>query len=409
MGLAQVYGPVTLFHRYVLRGTLITSLAGIAMFAFLLLAGVIVKEMLDMAAEGHLTLPVFFRLIQLKFPDLFVYALPVGLMTGILLTMGRLSAQHEMTAFRSSGISVFRISCSVIALAILGAAGSLIVNFYYGPRAATAFRQEKESIIQRDPLRFLQEKTFVKGFKGLVIYVGEKEGALLKDLWIWELDDQNRAKRFIRAESGEVHYNQDENHLILVPYRGTFELRDPEAPEDFKKIRTALSFESTSIVMPLDKIFGRVTFQKKLKWMTFQELRTLEALEKEKIAQARTVEEREAARDDYYKIKMTFHQKFAMGFSVISFAMIGIPLGIQVSRKETSANLFLAMGLAIGYYFLMMAISWLDGAHKYRPDLLIWAPNFLYQGIGFWLFYRADRGKKSPDVPVGLETARPLD
>ena len=54
----------------------------------------------------------------------------------------------------------------------------------------------------------------------------------------------------IRAESGEVQYNQDENHLILVPYRGTFELRDPEAPEDFKKTRTSLSFESTSILRP---------------------------------------------------------------------------------------------------------------------------------------------------------------
>ncbi len=378
------------------------------MFAFLLLAGEIVKDMLDMAAEGHLTISVFIRLISLKFPDLLVYALPVGLLTGILLTMGRLSAQSELTAFRASGVSIFRLSSSVIVLSILGTVASLVVNFYYGPRATAAFRQEKESIIQRDPLRFLQEKTFVKGFSGLIIYVGEKNGAELKDLWIWELDEQNRVVRFTRAESGVVRYNQDANELVLVPYMASVEIRDPDAPEDFKKIRASLSFETTKMVLSLDRIFGRVTFQKKLKWMTFKELQTVES---EALAQMKTgnPEERVEAKVIYHKAKMAFHEKFAMGFSVLSFALIGVPLGVSVSRKETSANLFLALGLALAYYFMMMAISWMDGLPQYRPELLFWVPNFMYQGIGCWLFYRADRGKKSKEVPAGIETARPLD
>ena len=122
-----------------------------------------------------------------------------------------------------------------------------------------------------------------------------------------------------------------------------------------------------------------------------------------------TEEEQTEADERYHKAKMVFHEKFAMGFSVISFALIGIPLGISSSRKETSANLFLALGLALAYYFMMMGISWMDGMRQYRPDLLLWAPNFLYQGIGFWLFIRTDRGKKSNDVPFGIETARPSD
>ena len=83
------------------------------MFAFLMLMGRIIKDMLDMAANGHLTIPVFLRLVQLMIPDLLVYALPVGLLTGILLTMGRLSAQNEVTAFRASGVSIFRLASSV--------------------------------------------------------------------------------------------------------------------------------------------------------------------------------------------------------------------------------------------------------------------------------------------------------
>lgn len=381
-------------------------MGAVAMFAFLLLMGAVVKDMLDLLAEGHLTIPIFIRLIQLRFPDLLVYALPVGLLTGILLTMGRLSAQSEITALRSAGVSIFRLSSSVIVFAILGAVASLLVNFYYGPRAMASFRQEKEAIIQKNPLSFIQEKTFVRGFSGLVIYVGEKDGDELKDLWIWQLDDENRVRQFIRAESGEVRYNQDQNTLVLVPYRGTFEARDPESPEDFRKVRTALSFETTSLVLSLDKIFGRVTFQKKLKWMTFQELRDVEKAAREEMNSA-DPETQQAGYERFHKAKMAFHEKFAMGFSVISFALIGVPLGIRSSREETSANLFLAMGLALGYYIMMMSISWMDGLYQYRPDLLFWIPNFIYQGIGCWLFIRGDRGKKSKDVPADAQTARP--
>lgn len=381
-------------------------MGSVAMFAFLLMTGAVVKDMLDLLAEGHLTIPIFFRLVQLRFPDLLVYALPVGLLTGILLTMGRLSAQSEITALRSSGVGIFRLSSSVIVFSILGALASLMVNFYFGPRAMASFRQEKEAIIQKNPLSFIQEKTFVRGFSGLVIYVGEKDGDQLRDLWIWELDDENRAKRFTRAESGEVRYNQEENTLVLIPYRGSFEARDPDSPEDFRKIRAALSFESTSMVLSLDKIFGKVTFQKKLRWMTFKELKEVEADARAQMESANS-EERKEATERLHKAKMAFHEKFAMGFSVISFALIGVPLGIQASRKETSANLFIAIGLALGYYVMMMAVSWMDGMHKYRPDLLFWVPNFLYQGIGFWLFIRADRGSKNNDAPKELATARP--
>ena len=51
----------------------------------------------------------------------------------------------------------------------------------------------------------------------------------------------------------------------------------PRFAGDFRKIRAALSFESTSMVLSLDQIFGKVTFQKKLKWMTFKELQEVEA------------------------------------------------------------------------------------------------------------------------------------
>ena len=47
---------------------------------------------------------------------------------------------------------------------------------------------------------------------------------------------------------------------------------------------------------------------------------------------------------------------------MLSFALIAIPLGIKVSRKETSANLGLAVALAMAYYIVTIMVGWVDNA-----------------------------------------------
>ena len=63
----------------------------------------------------------------------------------------------------------------------------------------------------------------------------------------------------------------------------------------------------------------------------------------------------------------------------------------DVSRRETSANLGLALVLVLGYYFLTVMIKWLDRHPEYRPDLLLWVPNLLFLALGIWLFRRIEK------------------
>jgi lipopolysaccharide export system permease protein len=76
---------------------------------------------------------------------------------------------------------------------------------------------------------------------------------------------------------------------------------------------------------------------------------------------------------------------------VFSLAIFGVPLAIHVGRKESSANLAIALVIAMTYYFLIIAVSWLEGVPALRPDILIWLPNIIFQGVGFYLIQRANR------------------
>ena len=72
-----------------------------------------------------------------------------------------------------------------------------------------------------------------------------------------------------------------------------------------------------------------------------------------------------------------------------SLAILGIPLGIRVSRSETFVNIGIALALALTFYMLTTFISWLEDHPSLRPDILVWIPNILYQVVGFILLRKA--------------------
>lgn len=364
------------------------------MFAFLILTMSLVKDMLRLLAEGQLSIDAFFGLTWKLLPFAFVYALPMGFITGVLLTMGRLSAENEITSLRAAGISVIRLSSSVFLLAMIGTTVSLVVNFYYGPIAKTEYRQQLKNTIQTNPLGFIVEKTFVKDFPGSVIYVGKKEAEMLYDVWIWKLDDESKVTSFARAERGRFAFLENSAELQLDAEQVTIEYRDEADPENF---RTRNFFPASANRFPfsfsLEKILGRETLARKLTWMTFDELQD-EIGRYDEIARVSTGKVREEAEDNLLKAKMVFHKNFAMGFSVLSFACFAIPLGLKTSRKETSANLGIGVGMGLLYYLAIISIGMLDGKPELRPELLFWIPNLAYQIFGAWLFFKLDHGKK---------------
>ena len=91
------------------------------------------------------------------------------------------------------------------------------------------------------------------------------------------------------------------------------------------------------------------------------------------------------------ELQVHIQKNFAMAFSVFSLAIFGVPLAIQVGRKETYANLGIALVIAMSYYFLMIIVSWMESNPALRADLLIWLPNIIFQSVGFWLIHKASR------------------
>lgn len=366
---------------------MLTCVGSVGLFAFVLLVGNALKDLLGYVLAGQLDPATFVRLIGLLLPYVVSFALPMGMLTGVLLVLGRMSSDREITAIRASGVSVAGVSAPIFFFALVGVVAGAMINFEYMPRARLAYQQQLADAIRADPLSLIVPKTFTREFPGLIIHVGEKEGHRLTDIWVWELDAEKRVQRAARAESGLVSFDEPGNKLVLKLHNLLVEQRDEKDPEDFSNVRSAAAMGEATFDLPLDRVTGGRTVRTKLKWMTFGQL----------MAEWRRLERTDPAVPDaerkrqQMRVQVTIHEKFATAFAVLSFAIIAIPLGIKVSRKETSANLGIALLLVMGYYFATVVAGWFDNKPHLRPDLLMWLPNIGFQGLGGWLFYRVDR------------------
>lgn len=376
-----------LIHRHIFWNVVLTCAGSVGLFSFVLLVGRALKELLGYVLAGQLDFFTVGRLLALMAPYMVTFALPMGVLTGVLLVLGRMSSDREIIAIRASGVSVAGISAPIFFFALLGVAAGIFINFEYMPRSQTLYQRELANAIRADPLSLIIPKTFTREFTGLIIHVGAKDGTKLTDIWVWELDAEKRVRRAARAQSGDVAYDEAGNKLVLRLRELLVEQRDDKDPEDFANVRAAAAMEEATFDLPLDKVTGGRTVRTKLKWMTFGEL----------MGEWRRLERRDPAITDadrkrqQMRVQVTIHEKFATAFAVLSFAVIAIPLGIKVSRKETSANLGVALLLVIGYYLGTIFAGLADGRPELRPDLLMWLPNLGFQALGAWMFYKVDR------------------
>jgi lipopolysaccharide export system permease protein len=380
---------VNLLDRHIFKSVLFTCAGAVGLFAFVLMLGNVVRDLLGYLLSGQLPVATFVRLVWLLIPAVAIYALPMGMLTGVLLTLGRLSADSEITAMRAAGLSLARIARPVLLLGALGTALGIYVNFVSMPYARVQYHKELPAAVRANPLSFIAPKTFIRDFPGFVIYVGEKQGGVMRDFWLWQLDRNSRVTQLVRAESGRFEYDDATNELILTLTHAQIEERNPKNPEDFSESPRVGSFEKSEPQrLSLSRLFGTTTIRQKLPWMTYPELRA----EEKRVAALPFAPEaaKEHARA-VMKVRLTVQEKFNTSLAVLSFALIGVPLGIKISRRETSANLGLAVLLALGYYMLTVSVSWLDRHPEYHPDVLLWLPNVIFLTLGVWLFLRIER------------------
>lgn len=149
-------------------------------------------------------------------------ALPLAVLLSSLITFGNLGENSELTAIKSSGISMFRTFQPLIFLTIFISFSSFYFQNYVGPKANMKLAQLILSMKQKSPELEIPEGIFYDGIPNSNLYVQKKdvETGKLYGIMIYRMTGSYEDQAIILADSGMLQSTADKKHLLLSLWSG---------------------------------------------------------------------------------------------------------------------------------------------------------------------------------------------
>jgi len=367
--------PRTLW-LYITREVVLYTLLGLAAITVVMVTRSLVRVLDDLIGAGFL-LEDLLTVVRLLATMLFVYALPVSFLFGVLLAIGRMASDVEVTAMRACGIGVAGI---LLPVAVLGA-GLSALTLELTLDVEPAARRDMTTAVSR---MLVRGASVVAGQFNTVgdrtLYADEREGTnRLRGIVISDRTDPERPF-VIFAEEGEMRLDADTGELSLLLERGDLHV-EPESVLDARYQR--VTFERFEYTIDVGRMLGPRAYPR-AKEMSLEELRdTAERIEAD--------EPGLLLRDERRVYLTDLQRRYATPVAPMLFALVGVPLGMRRTRGARSFGVLLCAALAFVYYGLQTFCEFLATGGALGPMVALWIPNAVFAALGLALLARARR------------------
>ena len=371
---------IRVLNRYMLGDFLRNFLTTLFVLTFVMYVGAVVQA-IDYMARG-ISGPLIMKIFALNIPFTLSFVIPMSVLTTVLLHFGRLSADGEITALKSCGVSLWQIASPLILCSVLLSGVCLYINAELSPRSHFARRQMLRELGEEDPLALLDEGRFVSDFPGIKVYIGKKTSTQLEDIILYQFDEKG-TRAEVRARTGQVTYDSETRTMEINLEQVRLTEFDKTDPSDLSKART-LSADSYPVVLDLRQMLQKSKINKKPSDMTFSELvqaiqnirQTFPDIQEEDVPRMRA------------KMAVDANQRLALALSCFSFTLMAIPLGMRSHRKESSIGIGMALVLFFLFYLFIIISDAMVDFPEWRPDMIPWIPVLGCQAIGFALLHK---------------------
>lgn len=357
---------IPLLDRYLWRHVRDLFLFGVGVFTVLLLINhlfFLARLVLQQGAPFVVAL----QLLVYRMPYFLAFSFPMAMLLAALMTVGRLSDAQEITAMRIGGVSLTRITASVVAAGVLVAVLTVGVNEWVVPGAESQYRQALTRLIE-EPRRAVQDEVlFQETQDGIrsVYFVrhffadqGRMEGVVVNQF------EQGRLQRVIEAQ--EARYVGEQ----WVFHRGTMYLFTGSTTVATRFDRLVLALRRTPRELALP--------QREPAEMSIRELRA-------------AIRMLQRSRQSTNRYAVEVHSKLAVPASAALFALLAAPLGLRPHRGGTSIGFGLTIVVLVAYYILLSMTLTLGQGGRLPPALAAWLPDAVLAAVGAALVWMADR------------------
>jgi lipopolysaccharide export system permease protein len=435
-----------LIYRHLLGTFVPPFFFGLSVTTFVLMIDVLSKY-IDLFLEKGIHVGLATEVLFLSLGHTFALSIPMAVLVGTLMSIGSLAADHEITALRANGVSLYQTTMPLLGMGTLLCALMIFYNHYVLPESNHRLTNLLIEIHQLRPTLRVEPNMFVRIDDRYTIFVREKNDRTGELRGVKLYQARGRGDRFpdvIVARTGVLR--------TVAPGRIELELRSgemhsmPDTRNTATYQRTAFSRQTFNIDLGPEGS-ARSREQRGQREMNLshlahgrrEELGQMEDAQRE----ARTVLQRAllalgslrspapvdpaagagpgasapfaAYRDlvaattrdasalalkaqlvDAHRLKASqyaveYHKKFAIPVACIVFVLLGVPLGVSTGRGGRGVSTGISLAAFLVYYLFLTGGEKLADRGRLSPWLSMWMANFVLGGLGVALLIRSVR------------------
>lgn len=343
-----------ILDRYILKSVLAIFFG--CLFTFLFLYIIIdVFSHLDDILKQQVGIIILAEYYLSFLPIIFVQVTPISCLLSILYTFGKLNRDNEIIAMRSSGLSIFQISKTVIVFGIIASAFVFWVNDRFVPQSLAWTEQiktamEKGSKKQEGKKQESITNLSMYGLKNRLYFISRfnAETSTMYGITILEHDEHQNITKKIVANKGVyseglwkfyqcITYDFDQNGQIKEePHFAQEEIMSiPESPSDFLSQRQRPDFMT---IAQIDDYIWKLS--------------------------------KSGAVSVVNNLKVDLYQRFTMPLTSVIIILLGIPFSLMIRKRATGLS-SIGVSIMVGFlYYGLNAISIALGKKGMFPPLV---------------------------------------
>lgn len=445
---------MSLLNRHLLRATAGPFLFGFFVVTFVLIIDILYKFVELFVSKG-VPFPLAAEVLLLSLGHTFALSVPMAVLIGVLMGVGQLAADSEITAMKASGIGLYRILRPLLGGALLVTVALTAYNHFVFPRSNHRLANLLYDIHHTRPMMEVREQMFTEITPDFTIFVEHKDDRTneIAGVVILEKEDptsqvptmttaergriiplhESDALR-VELEDGEIHDLPDQKDLSRYSVtrfkRHVINVADVE--RDFRESgRTSRGDREMDLLQLLDA--ARAERENRDKAIA-QNVKTAAELAAKQWAlldpagraaritrpgrdQGRIPvnERRSMLRNTQQEVTrvarangfqrnilrnyeqrenqymVEFHKKFAIPVACLVFVLLGLPMAVTTARSGKGVSMGLALAVYLVYYLFLVGGEKLADRGRLDPAVAMWLADAVLGALGVLILVRTVR------------------
>ena len=443
-----------LIYKHLLRAVSGPFVFGFCVSTFVLMIQVLYRY-IDLFVSKGVPFLMATEVLILSLGHTIALSIPMAVLIGVLMGIGQLAADHEITALKASGVGLYSVLAPLLVGAGLIALGMTAYNHYVFPESNHRLANLLYDINRKRPMIEIRAQMFTELNDKLTIHVHQKDDKTgrIRGVTIFEKENPNDVSpRLTTAEWGLIVPRHESDAMLIELHNGeTHDFPDDDDPTKYQVIRFTqhnlylknierdfqesnrtsrgdremnltdlqraaaaererqrgvLASIDTALEQLLARqwrlldaterlpLIGRADGFQGARHRAFRQAKLQATLQKVQLAasQARYQERiRGSYRAKENRYLVEFHKKFAIPCACLVFVLMGIPMAVTTARSGRGVSISLALVVYLVYYLFLVGGEKLADRGLLDPIWAMWMANITLAVIGVPIFLRTVR------------------